>query len=367
MTLNPVVQLLHISDTHVASDAKVGALLRRKYKRWPNRFRAGFMGHDPNAFTEFERSMLPALSSAWRDRSCLVATGDLSTLGDRGLRGALRWIARIASAVDLPWAALYGNHDVWAGDLPLRHPDQLLDARRTALRRTEFIADWPCFPHGLPSGEVRGQPPLEYRYGSRGKTLTITSLNTIEHGRVRNTLAYGRVREDRYWEPSVGADQVSQILLQCCADETRIVLTHHPIHFPNPPLVGLVLDNSAAVAQRLASQPRGCLAATAVISGHTHDVFPKPGALPGRLPRPPKEHQPLASGQVQLIGGTLSQQAYPGRPQEHTWQLLRFYEENEQLVLKRTVFRRNNRAAPFKAIPDPAAPTKALVETMVLQ
>jgi hypothetical protein len=193
--------------------------------------------------------------------------------------------------------------------------------------------------------------------------IELFSLNTIVHEQWDNTFARGRVSEDRYWETVNQVDQLPELEKRCANVQLRIVLTHHPVCDPTPKFgVGCVLANRKDVALNLSKKDaNGCRIATIVLSGHTHQLFPRHGTLPTKLPSGGQQHSPLADGQVQLTVGTLSQRG-PQRAAQaaspsggtQTWQLLRFWDEGiaRQLVLERIVYIRPRGIGPFAPLAD---------------
>jgi hypothetical protein len=117
----------------------------------------------------------------------------------------------------------------------------------------------------------------------------------------------------------------------------RVILTHHPIHDPAPTTAfENGLQNSRAVAQALGAAP----IPSVVLSGHTHVPFPRFAGLPLHVAN--AGHAPL-KGSAQLTSGTVSQ-----RLSDHTWQLLRFWEEDDGgISLERIMFERTGAQGDF--------------------
>jgi hypothetical protein len=351
----PLLQIIHVSDLHFGppdvSDIEtrtwLGTLCQAAYSRRGEEERQGLAGLDQFAVVEFETCLdgLMTHEGEWKDDSWLIATGDLSTWGDaESIADALGFLQRAAQRHDIRWAALYGNHDVWPGDPPL-HPLALsatpsdLSARRTAMRTNFFPMDWPLHPVGNRGGHMPGRPQDLLSVGFKRRTgrLVVYSLNTVVHNSGLNGWALGAVARDRYWQTDRNLpDQVDQVSARWQQGDFGIVLTHHPIHHPNAPLDRDVLVNRENVARRLST------ALSIVVSGHTHVPFPPEGDL-NRL----GACDPLGAPQVQLITGTLSQ-----IPQHiefaQTWQRLRFFEEEDAVVLQRVLYTRSD-GEPFNA------------------
>jgi 3',5'-cyclic AMP phosphodiesterase CpdA len=337
------------------------------------------MGHDGAALNRFAdaldhlllerelgtlRPLDPAVSAQVKAKTWLVCTGDLTTYGDPGrVDGCLKWIAATAAKKGVRHCVIYGNHDVWKGEVPLDTPQADLDAHRSALRAKTFSATWPLCPvpgaaGGAPSGGP-GSLVVPLRRSSR--ELVVTSLNDVLHDRGPNTVAWGGVTADRYWEGGV-LDQMDGLAAQARKAEIRVVMMHHPVHDPEN-TVWMILLNASQVATRLkVEQPSGCRIGTIMLAGHTHQVFPEFDEL--ELPRAHRgtTHDPLGDGQVQLIAGTLSQRPYTGRARrelQHSFSVLRFYEHDDGRVqLEREVWRRGPRqSGPFLPTEDDAGNT----------
>jgi len=282
----------------------------------------------------------------------IVCTGDLSTWGDDGsIEVALGELDSVAKNHGLEHFVIYGNHDVWPG-LPPRIPCEAseteLDSRRSALRTPG---------HGVYGTHFGDTFPLHYTtatrfpfHGSPGH-LAVCALNTILHDGLLNTLAYGYVGADRYWEGHTTPRQLDALAARQQPPEVRVVLTHHPIHDPETVWLGVLLYRGA-VASSLA-KPSSSYKRTAyvVLSGHTHCQFPDHGALPTRAPRGRQRHKPLDDDQVQLTTGTLSQRSFDDDKHEHVFQVLRFYEgtDAKHIRIGRITFTRGGTGA-FKPL-----------------
>lgn len=358
--LAPALQLIHVSDLHLNESVRTGGLegwrqsvvdaanrqgaIRRYIARFLIRRALGDIeGHDPTALEMF-RADLPAAvkdpdedgSADWRDRTWLIATGDLSTWGDtRSIQSALNWLRETAERHNVRWTAIYGNHDVWPRGFPLSQPAHVLDGHRSLLRHTAFPEDWPLVPIHAGTG-MPGAVPLRVALRSPGAELLAASLNTVRHERPFSTFAMGKVTDDRYWE-SAGLEHQLRAVDAIAAGAVLVLLTHHPIHDPArwPPWMGL-LANRRRVARALRSHRR-----LIVVSGHTHRHFPN--SFIRQDGRRRTRYRPLGRGQIQLIIGSLSQ-ADPlddGRRRQQ-WQRLRMWEDDStgEIAIRRTVFER---------------------------
>ena len=361
----PLAQIFHISDLHIGSPKRPSPAWRWVLRQTPffgPSILQGLAGHDVSALRAFEESAkrVLAVSPEWQDKTWIVSTGDLSTWGDSaGVDAGIGHLEGISQRCgNLPCVTLYGNHDVWDNSFPLFRSQPTLHIRRTRLRSSSphFSTDWPVAPASCPNTGRH----LEISVPGTRTQIVFCSLNTVLHERLENSAALGEVKQDRYWEDLTNPlpEQVARLSVSCAGtDQIRVILTHHPIHHPAPPHVGMVLQNRDAVAQRLAVQVHGSPLGAVIISGHTHSLFPDIGQVPTQTRRPPPEwHLPLEDGQVQLIGGTLSQRSWNGLNQEQAWQVLRFWQDppgSRQVVLERIVLKRSSGTGAFRPIGGP--------------
>src|SRR5713101_222309 len=126
--MRPLLQLVHLSDVHfVAAGANSLAQARRDARRllWslPSRFLGqdfcdqGMAAHDPKALTAFKdalRKIKLADPTFWSN-TCLLATGDLSTLGDNAsFNTAISWVRAVSAQVGVPLQPIiiYRNHEI---------------------------------------------------------------------------------------------------------------------------------------------------------------------------------------------------------------------------------------------------------------
>jgi 3',5'-cyclic AMP phosphodiesterase CpdA len=348
----PLVQIFQVSDLHIGNKNRPPALWRWSLRLIPKvgpSILQGLASHDRSALQAFETSAKAMLGASpeWEGKTWIACTGDLSTWGDDGsIKSAITQLEQIAQRCgDLPFVTIYGNHDTWDDGFPMFDRQAMLDQRRTRLRAlsAQFATNWPLAPLTCP---VTGRR-LEIDLVGSNRKLIFCSLNTVMHCRMENSLAHGHVREDRYWEdltypliPQIDSLQAKLARL----DQIRVVLTHHPVHHPNPPPRGMVLNYRDQVAQRLATRAGNTPLAGVVVSGHTHKVFPDLNRMPKNATRPRTDwHVPLSDGQLQLIGGTLSQRSWNGHNQPHHWQALRFWQAapgSDQVIVERIVLRR---------------------------
>lgn len=348
MTWRKALRIIHVSDPHVAHCAAWQRRpLERFLARWlprpaANLIKGSLAGHDPAALAYFRVSAQEALAADDWEENHLVVTGDLTTWGDAPtLAFALQAWRDEATTLGVQGPhVIYGNHDVWLDDFPLFVPAQALDQHRTAL-------------HTVPPFQCVS--PVNH-HNATAAPASLWSLNTVLHDPINNALALGEVREHAYWEQLPGAHQLAA-LGRAGPGAVRVVLTHHPVagaHSHLLPWMGLVDGPVVAAALDQPQMAGRWPLASVVLSGHTHTVFPKPGALEqtyGGATRPPP--QPLVGRQVQLTAGTFSQlesnTRFPPEPiraeKRHSWQLLGLWldEGDRNLVVERDVFVRDER------------------------
>jgi 3',5'-cyclic AMP phosphodiesterase CpdA len=351
--MNRMLQVFHVSDMHWAPSRKQAAALRAQVGRtryWP--LGHGTMGHEVLAVRALRRSVRKVIDDdpEWTVRSWLISSGDLTTWGDdQSLHAAIGFLGDIAKDCGIRAAVIYGNHDVWDQGFPAVIPDSVLDARRTRLRRNEFTGTWPLFSmaEGLGQSSPGGPTSIEATGPLTSKSVRVVSLNTILHTGWNNVLAFGEVKADRYWEGRTSPTQLQVVRGSGQSqNELRVVVTHHPLRDPKRRKLSMILKNAPEVADAFTvcgSAP------TVFLSGHTHEVFPAFGSFPTVLPTGRACVPPLEDRQVQMIVGTCAQ--IGGGPQtgDQTWQLLRFWEDEERpgIVLERFVFSRPAGAGEF--------------------
>lgn len=339
-----LLQILHASDPHVvstttAASALAGSAAQARWTilNWPfvgKRVAAyaarGTLGDDPWAWPAFERSATAVLDDDpdWRSLTWLCITGDLSTWGDDdSLAIAVSRVDGLARGLGIKPLVLYGNHDVWSGEpplLPLQVPEAVLARHHASLR----------------GGVLSGVPAFAVGLGSPAPSIEVVALNSAVHEPLFNTFAMGWVGVER---DRTGADfdQVRTLRSpSASAARVRVVLLHHPIH--DPALTTAFengLQNGRAVAQALAAAP----IPSVVLSGHTHVPFPPFAKLPDDVAS--AGHTPL-QGSAQLTAGTVSQ-----RSSDHTWQLLRFWEEDDGgIAVERIMFERTAGQGEFEPL-----------------
>jgi hypothetical protein len=199
---------------------------------------------------------------------------------------------------------LYGNHDAWPGKFPFGSSLAELDAHRTAIRTTVFPAGWPQGPLSVPIPHTRSR-------------VLLHGVNSAIDDRWHNSFARGHVGLDPNWRPpGLLTDQLARVAVEVeqgfhpdgHTRDFRILAVHHPVHYPPPrPARTMSLGNDDEVADaliRFDQKHRGKLAQL-VLSGHTHETYPRLGTLaPNAVGQ---SYKPLVEGQMQLIAGSLAQ------------------------------------------------------------
>jgi 3',5'-cyclic AMP phosphodiesterase CpdA len=323
---DPLLQLIHVSDLHVAAGPvppRVDWLLR-KTRRLPvlgSLIREGVAPYDTKAPRYF-RSIVERFTKSWPSSTWLVDTGDLTTFGDDASLTLGFQYLRDMGADEATAVSLHGNHDAWPNDFPSEATDADLVQHRHNLRNRWFPRCWPEAP-------LVHRGPIE---------VQLYGLNSVLHCPARNSLAFGNIDQDRFWEadlafphPEAALDELTRLVdtHDPARDAFRILLTHHPLCFPSWKPWDTVW-NRLEVARRLAPAGEPPLVHL-VLSGHTHALFPRHGALPTYAGA--CTHTPLAEGQVQLVVGALMQDSpravrkppAPPEPPHHQGEILRLF------------------------------------------
>src|SRR5438105_4339081 len=123
--MRPLLQLVHLSDVHFVAAGRASlAQARRDARRllWglPSRFRGqdlfdqGMAAHDPKALTAFKDALqrIKLADPQFWPKTCVLTTGDLSTLGDDGsFNAAIGWVRTVSAQVGVPFQPMivYGN------------------------------------------------------------------------------------------------------------------------------------------------------------------------------------------------------------------------------------------------------------------
>lgn len=299
--------------------------------------------HSPRAislFTDFLQEICIDDPIWSKCKTWLVDTGDLTSLGDNGSLDLgsqyLKSLARICPDV----ASLYGNHDAWPGTLPLIAAISALRNQLPALVSRKFHVASPQLEMKIPIPHGDGEVQLYL-------------VDSVRHGRIRNTLALGKVENSQL--EALG--NLVDANYSPGKKYFRILAVHHPVHYPPPrPERSMSMTNDSDVARILDSPTAGGAYPLAhlVISGHTHSLYPDHGALqsePCLL-----KHPDLGNDQCQFVVGTLMQlDMYNKRAQwPHQGQVLRLYYSpgNHSLLLmeRLLVARKAGKAYPGSGI-----------------
>lgn len=363
----PILQIVHMTDLHfhVGSAPQNDRLILNLIQMLPNAYglkswlldywEDGRAGHALDALLEFESFLKgnPPTQGVIGVLQCatiptwLVDTGDLSSVGDNAsVEKQKAWVDRIAKMMGATKTIrLYGNHDAWPEKFPLIASAKEISDHRVLFRNTHFPQSWPLNPETI-------------ALGSTGNFIDLYSLNSVIHDHSLNVRARGQIGVDRHWGGSGVKDQLLELrrLVAARGKAFRILLSHHPIHYPPPvPRLIMSLSDARSVATELINTGAEPLAHL-VLSGHTHGLFPKHGALPRNAGTP--HHPPLGQHQLQLIVGSLSKAvrgvpppAYDVNTEPHQCQVLRFFEVPDHpnsIELRRAVIGRNNGTGPFR-------------------
>jgi 3',5'-cyclic AMP phosphodiesterase CpdA len=341
----PFLQIIHISDLHVCDPKSRNAVamrgwVRKLRKRMPfmaTLIEDGMAPHDPLAVNLFIKFLdeITVQDSAWSKCSAwVVDTGDLTSLGDPDSldlgRTYLNEVAKVCPQV----ASIYGNHDAWPGTLPLFAPNSAFESQPGVLTARHFTVAAPGLALRAPIPHGGGEVLLYF-------------VDSIRHGRWDNLLALGKV-------PDPQLDALKTLIDQNHAPDRRdfrILAVHHPVHYPPPrKSTHMSMSNDSDVAKVLDTpSPKGAYPlAHMVLSGHTHNLFPKHGELP--LQPSLCLHPDLGDEECQLVVGTLMQldkyNKRKGWP--HQCEVLRLYyskSDSSVLLIERLLAARKSGAA----------------------
>lgn len=356
---NPVrvLQIIHVTDLHVVAQKQPAAKWVRRLERWAQSlgWQSLFeMLHDGTAPHDrfaplFLQSFLQRITVNDPDWSSLprwlVDTGDQTTFGDNAslvdADRVLRDLANVCGAGSSVGAVrnMHGNHDAWPVDLPLLAPARIAH-QRARLQGTHAVRTVQC--------------ALKAPLGAKGE-VQIFSIDTVDDAAWANTWARGEVGGAQL----MALDAEIQRHAVRSGKVLRILLTHHPVHYPAPrPLYQMVIADDAAVGASLAAPAQRV---HVVLSGHTHALYPPHGALPASAQA--AQHDPLGAEQVQLVSGTLMQLDRLNKRGDHPHQceVLRVYfdEASGTAVIERRLAARNpiQGRFDFDFVPLPGHPT----------
>jgi predicted MPP superfamily phosphohydrolase len=388
MTFHPLLRIAHISDVHFVPlnqqhggplhDAAVRLAFHPGALAKPAQFLSshlgqGSAGHDPKALWWLRRSLLFYLrrDERWKGRSYVALTGDLSTWGDtRSTYAVLGFLDNVAEVTNSEPLVVYGNHDVWPGEvgtlrgMPIAHTDDELARRRSRMRQQYFRNDFP----GFAAWTLRSFEPI--RIPATDANFTVVGFNSVLHERGPNSVASGRIAEDWYWDKRKTQSQLTIAAERLKSVSCAVILTHHPIWDPSgwsggghdtpyvragmaPPFHALY--NAREVAQSVGVPVHGAPPVRIFLSGHTHVVYPPPAELPPQSLA--SDAGTLCANQVQLTIGSAAQERFiptasPSRSQRNSWQLIHLFfdDERSELLLERFVFIRANDTGNFRLL-----------------
>lgn len=310
----PVLQIVHVSDMHLihpdsqkAKKTKAQHRLHFAFEKFknilPSRIRpywseisqtaeslravlsSGFDGHDNSSIEELiEWFGRVRGDEVWSNTpTWLIDTGDQTTFGDdESLDYGLQILGKLSAALGgVPYTRIHGNHDAWPGKHPLISNKKQREKHKQKLRRKHFIADYPSMPQ------------LSHKIPELDCTIDVYSLNSVVHSWLKNGLARGEIKEDKFWQKRTKARDGVQIsaLEELAKSRTpnclRLVLSHHPINLEYPHVLkylsskftmglskaGKISNALSKAKETLGSQPLAHL----ILSGHTHKLYPEIG------------------------------------------------------------------------------------------
>jgi hypothetical protein len=253
----------------------------------------GIAPHDRDAvglFREFLQELV-SQDEVWsKCKTWLVDTGDLTSLGDQNSLNMGAQILNDLAKVCPNFVSIYGNHDAWAGKLPIWTAQSAVASKKKALAKLKYSIDTPMLA-------LQADIP-------NGGAIQLYALDSIAHNWWLNLRAIGEVSEEQLeaFATLVDANYTGG------QPQFRILAVHHPVHYPPPrPSLQMSLSNDERVANFLHTQsPKGAYPlAHLVISGHTHFLYPQHGSLPSQPSLCAHPH--LGDEQCQFVVGSLMQ------------------------------------------------------------
>jgi hypothetical protein len=241
----------------------------------------------------------------------VVHTGDADTIGPQpvgrslvfGAYEYLHDVVRPKVVADREnWVDAYGNHDVWPGTLPYRHPRQ----HRANFERIRQV-------DGLESYEL----PLKFSTPHPGIQLELHRLNTVDPSAGPATMANGKVNTHPIRRGRRSVQRGLDVLQGNCISPgatIRVLLMHHP---PFPFEAGWFERNlttgKLTGARQLGERLERSFRIHLVIAGHRHALDPK-AELDRReaaVPQPP-----LPARTVQLVSESPTASPHLTNPNE---------------------------------------------------
>lgn len=309
----PLLQIIHYSDIHLAGEGWL-------QKRWlasrhvPWQHRQGLAGARLAILDAFEDVLggLAVRDPTWKTKpTWLVDTGDGTTFGES--QSLIEWERRSerfaqAAGKNATPLRVYGNHDAWPQSHPLgvMHEPWAMDKHRDLLRSRHFKQTWPEAALAVPIPGTTFQ-------------IELFAVNTVDHDLFVNVLALGAAARDRDWtyfqeipRPTPAGDLAKRALQHGGVKHNfRIAAMHYPVADAatsgNPSLQKVLIGRQRFAAELQTDAKVQPLVTHLLLSGHTHEPFPRIGNLPNYLRS--AAHAPLTGGQCQLVTGSLSQEA----------------------------------------------------------
>lgn len=321
--LTPFLQIVHISDLHMSDRRSPDHVSIRESIRKVKKFgwltkglaailEAGVAPHDPSASAAFGEFLhrVAGVDPVWsKCETWVVDTGDLTSLGDQySLKLGQKFLRSLATEGKV--ASIYGNHDAWPGNLPMLVAHSAFAQQVTRLTRLSYNVG-------------KASLALQLDIPNSTNRVLLFLIDSVDHDRINNTAALGRVGKEQLAEFKALASQNYDPQRK----DFRILAVHHPVHYPpDRPLLSMSMIDDRSVAEALSAPNTDgpYPLAHLVLSGHTHFLFPKHGTLPDRTFQ--CIHPYLGDEQCQFVVGSLMQL---DRRQDEKWtqqcEVLRLY------------------------------------------
>jgi hypothetical protein len=278
---------------------------------------------------------LAQLAAAERERTdaplIVVNTGDADTIGPQRIGqslvfGAYKYLHDVVRPMVVAdrknWVDTYGNHDVWPGALPYRHPRQ----HRANFQRI-------CDVEGLESYRL----PLKYSTPDSGIQLELHRLNTVDPDTRPATLANGKVGTHPITPERGGVNRGLDALRDNCSSPgttVRVLLMHHPpFAFEAGWFERHLTTGKLAGARQLGDRMKRSLEIHLVIAGHRHALNPRVGInLDGHAAG--AAQPPLPARTVQLVSESPTASPQLTNPNEPRASKLRAAKSNSFCVYR---------------------------------
>jgi len=363
---DPFLLIIHISDLHIVSDVRRDTLSRDdRFKNQlarrliPELWDDGTADSDISAINSFTSFLKKIINKYYSNvNKWIIDTGDLSNWGDDGSimqgRSNLLSFKDAINADEL--LGIYGNHDAWPNAHPFFSRPTAIKKHRKEFRKNHYKDKFPL-------------NPITCLIPSQTNEIQLYSLNSVLHlPWHENVRALGKIIEDMYWKRGA-TSPLPKVQLQKLANlvsinqggsnnhDLRILLTHHPIHYPGQKpnwTMHLINDNEVANYLNTGSGSSPTPLAHIILSGHTHNVYPSAGNLTDHVSN--CSHKPLTNNQCQFIIGSLSQRNLSGKvgPYSQQAQLLLFHTVETEpgvIAIERRIVARDNEIGDYKFVP----------------